>query len=301
MVSQEISADFSYELHKVDVLDSTMTYVDTGPHQSGSVCLFVHGNPTSSYIWRNIIPHISPTARCIAPDLIGHGHSGKPEGLEYRFSDHQRYLQAFLDAVLPQGQIVLILHDWGTILGLDWARRNESRVLGLALMELVFVIPSWEAFPEAGRSKFQAFRDPEVGRKLLIDDNAFVEQLLPSMVVRKLTEVEMNHYREPYKLKASREPLWRWPNEIPIAGSPAYMVETVSVIHDWLKLTKLPKILFWATPGELVSKEKVDQYAQTWKNLHSVDIGPGYHYVQEDNPHLIGDEIGKWLASGILK
>lgn len=205
-----------------------------------------------------------------------------------------------MDAVLPQGQIVLVLHDWGSVLGLEWARRNEGRVLGLALMEFISAIPSWEAFPDAARSAFQAFRNHEVSRKLLIEENAFVEQLLPSSIVRKLTEAEMNHYREPYKLPASREPLWPWPNELPIGGSPADMFEAVSVAHDWLKLTELPKILFWATPGALVSKEQADRFARTWKNTHSVGIGPWIHYLQEDNPHLTGDEIRKWLASCIL-
>ena len=299
MEPQDISADFNFEMHHVDVLDSPMAYIDTRAHQPGPVCLFLHGNPTSSYIWRNVIPHISPKARCIAPDLIGMGRSGKPAGIEYRFSDHQRYLEAFLDTVLPHEQIVLVLHDWGSMLGLAWARRNESRVLGIALMEFISAIPSWQAFPDAARSAFQGFRNPEVGRKLLIEENAFVEQLLPSSVVRKLTEAEVEHYREPYKLPASREPLWCWPNELPIGGSPADMLDIVAAAHSWLNHTELPKVLFWSTPGGLVSMEQAEQYAQTWKNTRSVGIGPGVHYLQEDNPYLIGEEIEDWLQNTV--
>ena len=301
MAAQEISADFNFELRSVDILDSTMVFVDTGRAQSGLTCLFLHGNPTSSYIWRNIIPYVVPNARCIAPDLIGMGRSGKPKNIKYRFMDHQRYLEAFLNTVVPGDRIILVLHDWGSALGLDWARRNESRVSGLALMEFVRPIPSWDLFPEAARSTFQAFRSPELGRKLLIEENAFVEQFLPGCVVRKMTETEMDHYREPFLVVTSREPVWRWPNEYPIGDWPVDMSTIISDAHNWLLNTLVPKILFWATPGGLLSAEKAEWYARTMKNTRGVDIGPGIHYLQEDNPHLIGAEIRDWLASSILK
>ncbi len=301
MAAQEISANWKFELHNIDVLESTMAFVDTGTAHSGQICVFLHGNPSSSYIWRNIIPHVAPSARCIAPDLIGMGRSGKPKSIDYRFMDHQRYLEAFLNAVLPDDRIILVLHDWGSALGLDWARRNESRVAGLALMEFVRPIPSWDSFPEAARSAFQVFRSPQLGRKVLIEENAFVEQFLPTCVVRKLTEAEMDHYREPFLSVTSREPVWRWPNEYPIGGSPADMAMIISDAHNWLLQTDIPKMLFWATPGGLISAELAEWYIRTMKNTQGVDVGAGIHYLQEDNPHLIGTEIRDWLASGIPK
>ena len=295
MAGQEISAEFNFELRNVDVLDSTMAFVDTGKRPSGLICVFLHGNPTSSYLWRNVIPHIAETARCIAPDLIGMGRSGKPENLEYRFMDHQRYLKAFLKAVVPDDNIILVLHDWGSALGLDWARHNEVRVAGLALMEFIRPIPTWEEFPETARDTFRAFRNPDLSRKMLIDDNFFVEQFLPSCVARKMTEAEMGAYREPYKMGSSREPVWRWPQEYPIGESPSDMSVIITGAHDWLLRTEMPKIFFWATPGGLIPADKAEWYAQNLRNTRSIGIGAGIHYLQEDNPHLIGEEIKNWL------
>lgn len=297
MSTEGISADFNFERCTIDVLDSTMAFVDTGRVQSGLTCIFLHGNPTSSYLWRNVIPHVAPRARCIAPDLIGMGQSGKPANIDYRFMDHQRYLEAFLGIVVPDDQIILVLHDWGAALGLDWARRNENRVAGLALMEFIRAFPSWDSFPDTARSTFQEFRSPGLGRKLLIEENAFFEQFLPACVMRKLTETEMSHYRQPFSSEASREPVWRWPNELPVGGLPVDMSAIVSDFHDWLLQTHVPKLLFWATPGGLISPEEAQQYARTMKNTRAIDIGAGIHYLQEDNPHLIGSEIGEWLAS----
>jgi haloalkane dehalogenase len=296
MEQTDISADFNFEFHHVEVLDSKMAYIDTGKPSADTV-LFLHGNPTSSYLWRNVIPHVYPNVRCVAPDLIGMGRSQKPSGIEYRFADHARYLDAFIEAVIPTGSIVLVLHDWGSVLGLYWARRHEHRVSGLALMEFIYPIPSWDEFPETGRAAFQAFRDPETSRKTLMEDNAFIEQFLPLCVARTLTDAEMDHYREPFKSVASREPIWRWPNELPISGSPADVFEIVQASHDWMVGTELPKLFFWATPGGLILEEKAKWYAQALKNVRSVGIGPGVHYLQEDNPHLIGKEIAKWLPT----
>ncbi|OQU93652.1 hypothetical protein CLAIMM_00134 [Cladophialophora immunda] len=299
MTAQEISAEFKFEQRSINVLDSTIAFVDTGKVQSGHTCIFLHGNPTSAYLWRNIILHVAPQARCIAPDLIGMGRSGKPENIEYRFTDHRRYVEAFLKIVVPDDRVVLVLHDWGAALGLDWARYNENRVAGLVLMEFVRSFPSWDAFPEAARATFQAFRSPELGRRLLIEQNAFVEEFLPAGVVRKLTETEMDHYRQAFLSEASREPIWRWPNELPVGGTPVDVARILSDGHHWLLQTPVPKILFWATPGGLLSPEDAAGYARTMKNARAIDIGAGIHYLQEDNPHLIGTEISKWLASGM--
>jgi haloalkane dehalogenase len=294
MEQKEISPDFNYVHREVDVLDSKMAYIDTG-EASNRTAIFLHGNPTSSYLWRNIIPHIASKARCIAPDLIGMGHSGKP-AIEYRFADHSRYLSAFLDTISPEGDVVLVIHDWGSALGLDWARRNPDRVSGIVLME--FITPlRWDVFPEEARAAFKAFRSPETGRKLLIEENAFIESILPIGIIRKLSDAEMNYYREPFRSAASREPLYRWPNELPIEGSPADVREIVEIYHGWLLNTDIPKLLFWACPGGLIREKAAEWYAHTLKNVHSVGIGPGVHYVQEDNPHLIGREIAEWLPT----
>lgn len=155
-----------------------------------------------------------------------------------------------------------------------------------------FITPlRWDVFPEQARAAFKAFRSPETGRKLLIDENAFIESILPSSIIRKLSETEMNHYREPFMSAASREPVYRWPKELPIEGTPADVVKIVENYHEWLLKNSIPKLLFWASPGGIIREKTADWYARTLKNVRSVCIGPGVHYIQEDNPHLIGDEI----------
>jgi len=268
-----------------------MAYVDTAPKQNlhrEPLLLLLQGNPISSYLWRNVIPHVSSRARCLAPDLIGMGASDKLPLLAYRFIEHALYLDEFCAAVIPSDQkVILVLHDWGSALGFHWARRNSSRVAGLAFTEFVPLMPSWENLEKRViASSFQAFRGPpEVGRKLIIEDNVFVEQVLPGGVVRGLTENEMAHYRAPYLDPSSREPLYRWANEVPIEGDP---VDVSEKYHAWLLESEVPKLFFWATPGVIIGEELAGWYRNTLKNTRSVGIGPGRHYLQEDNPSLIG-------------
>ena len=276
----------------VDVHGSRMYYVEEG---EGSPVLFLHGNPTSSYLWRNVIPHVSSGARCIAPDLIGMGRSDKPD-IDYRFSDHARYLEGFIEA-LGLGDVVLVLHDWGSGLGFDWARRRADRVRGLAFMEAILApVPSWDVFPEGARKMFQAFRTPEVGWDLIAKQNVFVEQALPASVVRTLSDEEMDAYRAPFPDEASRKPVWRWPNEIPIEGEPADVAEAVGAYSAWLQETEVPKLLFAATPGALITAPVVEWARSALPNLEVVDLGEGIHYVQEDHPEEIGRGIARWLA-----
>lgn len=292
----DISPDFPFEHHRVKVLDGEMAYVDVGERCSPHTVVFLHGNPTSSYLYRNIIPHVAPKARCIAPDLIGMGASSKLPQLSYRCADHARYLSAFLDAVVPTSKLTLVVHDWGSALGFDWACRHPHRISGLAFMEFIAPVPNWDTFGlEKSRDIFKAFRKPETGRKLLIDENRFIETVLPASVARPLTDAEMTHYRAPFLEPASREPLYRWPNELPIAGEPADVVAIAEQYHEWLLANDLPKLFFWAEPGALISPEKAKWYADTLKNTKSVGIGDGVHFLQEDNPHLIGREIAKWI------
>jgi len=307
MAEKEISSDFPFTLQRVKILDAEMAYVDTAPKQNlhqEPLLLFLHGNPTSSYLWRNVIPHVSSRARCLAPDLIGMGASDKLPHLAYRFIEHALYLDEFCAAVIPSDQkVILVLHDWGSALGFHWARRNSSRVAGLAFMEFVPLMPSWENLEKGGiASSFQAFRGPpEVGRKLIIEDNVFVEQVLPGGVVRGLTENEMAHYRAPYLDPSSREPLYHWANEVPIEGNPADVYAIAEKYHAWLLESKVPKLFFWATPGVVIGEELAGWYRNTLKNTRSVGIGPGRHYLQEDNPSSVGGELAKWMDQVILR
>ena len=237
---------------------------------------------------------MAPKARCVAPDLIGMGDSDKLPGSEYRIADHARYLEAFLDAVVPAGKVALVLHDWGSALGFDWGRRHADRLAGLAFMEFCYPWKSWDVFPAALRDIFHVLRSP-AGRKLAIDENFFVEQVLPGGIRRKLGEAEMGRYRAPFLDPATREPLYRFANEVPIAGEPADVYARVEAYHDWLLGSDLPKLFFWSHPGQVIPEELAAWYAQHLPNTRSVDLGPGLHYVQEDNPHLIGRELAAWL------
>jgi haloalkane dehalogenase len=289
--SQEISADFPFESNYVEVLGSKMHYIDEG---SGDPVLFLHGNPTSSYLWRNIVPHISSSNRCIAPDLIGMGKSDSPD-IEYRFFDHVGYLDGFIEE-LGLEDLVLVIHDWGSALGFHYARRHQDNVRGLAFMEAILApLPDWDIWPEAGRRIFQGFRTPDVGWDLIVNRNFFVERILPSSVTRQLSEEEMDHYREPYLDPPSRKPLWRWPNEIPIEGEPADVLQVVNEYNEWLRNTDLPKLLFYAHPGFLLTEPLVEWCKDSLSNLKMVDIGEGIHFIQEDNPHLIGEELDRWM------
>lgn len=294
--SELISAEFPFDKKKVDVLGSQIAYIDTGASE-GSAIVFLHGNPTSSYVWRNIIPHLSSKSRCIAPDLIGFGDSDKVAGLEYRVADHQRYLDAFLDTILPTETITLVIHDWGSALGFDWARRHEDRVTGIAFFEFVLPVPSWDVFPAAVADTFREFRDPKLGRELIISQNAFVEKVLPSGILRQLSEEEMTQYRRPFLDPEAREPLWRFPNEIPVEGHPADVWEKVNKYVDWLLHTKIQKLFFWAESGLVITKEGVENVVKKLQNTKVVNLGPGLHYFQEDHPHTIGREIAQWLPS----
>ena len=291
MTTQEdISADFPFKSNYIEVHGSRLHYVDDG---SGDPILFLHGNPTSSYLWRNIIPHVTSLGRAIAPDLIGMGKSDKP-ALDYRFVDHAKYIDGFIEK-LGLKNITFVIHDWGSALGFYYTMRHPNNVKGLAFMEAILApLPSWDLFPEMGREMFQGFRTPEVGWDMVVNQNMFVEQVLPMSVARGLTPAEMDHYREPYKEPSSRKPVWRWPNELPIAGEPKDVVETVTAYNQWLQQSDLPKLLFYGTPGVLGSPPMVEWSRQNLKNLKTMDIGAGIHFLQEDHPHLIGLELANW-------
>ena len=291
MTTEAVSSDFPFASNYISVHDSKMHYIDEG---EGDPILFLHGNPTSSYLWRNVIPHLSSLGRCIAPDLIGMGKSDKPD-IEYRFFDHANYLEGFIEQ-MGLKNITLVIHDWGSGLGFHYAMRHEDNVKAIAFMEAILApVPSWEMFPASAREMFQSFRTSDVGWNVIVNENFFIEQVLPNSVVRDLTETEMNHYREPYLEVSSRKPLWRWPNEIPIEGDPADVLEAVVAYNQKLQQSQLPKLLLYATPGALLTAPLVEWCRHSLTNLDAVDIGAGIHFVQEDNPHGIGEAIANWV------
>ena len=279
----------SYESQFVDVFGSKMHYVEEG---EGDPILFLHGNPTSSYLWRHILPHLESGARVIAPDLIGMGKSDKPD-LEYRLVDHVRYAEGFIEALGLQ-QVTLVVHDWGSALGFHYARRHETNVKGVAFMEAIVRSMTWAEWPHTVRPLFQAFRTPEVGWDLIVNKNVFVEQVLPGAIQRKLTDDEMQSYREPFIEPSSRKPVWRWPNEIPVDGHPEEVVHLVDTYTSWLATSEVPKLLLYATPGALIRKEQVQWCRDHINNLETVDLGPGLHFVQEDRPDEIGRALREW-------
>ncbi|UCC83985.1 MAG: haloalkane dehalogenase [Gemmatimonadota bacterium] len=291
-MSKEISAAFPFESRIVDVNGSKIHYVDEG---SGDPVLFVHGNPTSSYLWRNIIPYVSSSHRAVAMDLIGMGKSGKPD-LEYRFFDHYEYVDGFIRALDLQN-ITFVIHDWGSSLALHYARQNEENVKAIAMMEAILApVPKWDDFPPDFIETFKAFRTPDVGWEMIVNQNMFVERILPAAIVRDLSDEEMDRYREPYLETASRKPLWRWPNELPIAGEPADVVDAIVTFNGWLQETQIPKLLFHATPGAIMTPALVEWCVANLKNLETVDLGQGIHFVQEDHPHEIGAALADWLG-----
>lgn len=280
-------------LTQIPVLNSTMAYREAGNPHSPTM-LFLHGNPTSSYIWRNIMPLVAPVAHCIAPDLIGFGQSGKPD-IEYRFFDHVRYLDAFLDEMGISSAYV-VAHDWGTALAFHLAARRPAFVRALAFMEFIRPMPTWADFHSTAVETFKKFRTPGVGERMILDGNAFVEGVLPAATVRKFTEEEMAVYRAPFPTPASRRPTWRFPNDMPIAGQPEDVYSVMEQAHCALAQSSYPKLLFAGDPGALVSPVFAESFASGLKNCRVAHIGSGSHYLPEDNPKAIGSAVRHWLT-----
>ena len=279
-------------LPQINVLGSTMAYREAGSSEA-PVALFLHGNPTSSYIWRNILPLVAPVAHCIAPDLIGFGQSGKPD-IEYRFSDHVQYLDAFLEQTGITSAFV-IAQDWGSGLAFHLAARRPDFIRGLAFMEFIRPMPTWNDFHPDQIETFQKFRTPGVGEKMILEGNAFVEGVLPAATVRKLTDEEMSVYGAPFSTPASRRPTWRFPNELPIEGKPADVYSIMENAHHALAESSYPKLLFVGNPGALISPAVAEGFVKSLKNCRIVQLSSGLHYLQEDHPDVIGANITEWL------
>ncbi|MDD9826809.1 MAG: haloalkane dehalogenase [Deltaproteobacteria bacterium] len=270
-----------------------MACVDEG---AGAPIVFLHGNPTSSYLWRNIIPHLAGQGRCIAPDLLGMGDSQKlpqsgPES--YTFAQHREYLDLLLDELQLGSEVTLVVHDWGSALGFDWANRHRERVKGIAYMEALVAPVTWAQWPKPMRQLFQAFRSP-AGEKLVLEQNIFVEQVLPQSVLRGLGEAEMAVYRRPFaEAGESRRPTLTWPRQIPIEGEPEEVVRIVSDYSAWLSQSPLPKLFVNAKPGAILRGE-LRELCRSWPNTTEVTV-PGTHFIQEDSPEEIGRAISEWL------
>lgn len=287
-MSQEISAHDKYTRHFAKVLDSEMAYIDEG---NGDPIIFLHGNPTSSYLWRNIMPHCEALGRVMAPDLVGMGDSGKNPAGSYRFVDHYRYLDAWFDAVGPLENITLVVHDWGSALGFNWAyqHRHEERVKAIVYMEAIVRPVIWAEWPESAAGIFKGMRS-EKGEDLVLNRNFFVERILPASIMRQLSDDEMMVYRKPFlEAGESRRPTLTWPREIPIEGSPPDVHEIVAQYADWLKGCSIPKLFVNAEPGTiLIGKQR--EYCRSWANQQEVTV-QGIHFIQEDSPHEIGSAI----------
>lgn len=280
-------------LPQVKVLDSTMAYREAG-EKDAPVALFLHGNPTSSYIWRKILPLVAPVAYCIAPDLIGFGQSGKPE-IEYRFEDHVRYLDAFLEERgIPSAYIVA--QDWGSGLAFHLAARRPEFVRGLAFMEFIRPMPSWSDFHPDQVATFKGFRTPGVGEEMILEKNLFVEGVLPAATVRRFTEEEMEVYRAPFATPESRLPVLRFPRELPIEGEPAEVYAAIEAAHRALAESEYPKLLFAGDPGALISPAFAEGFVKGLKNCRLVKLSSGLHYLQEDHPEEIGNGVREWLV-----
>jgi len=282
-------------LPRLEVLGSSIAYREAGEPGAPTV-LFLHGNPTSSYIWRKIIPHVAPLAHCVAPDLIGFGQSDKP-AIDYRFADHVRYLDAFLAAVGIESAY-LVAQDWGTALAFELAARRPELVRGLAFMEFIRPFASWDDFHQTteAREAFQAFRTPGVGERLIIDENVFVERVLPGSTVRRLSDDELAVYRAPFPTPHSRLPVWRLPNELPIAGQPADVDAALREAHAALRASSYPKLLFVGDPGALVSPAYAERFVAELHDCRLIPLGSGRHYLQEDHPDAIGRTIAHWIG-----
>jgi haloalkane dehalogenase len=278
----------------VEVHGRKMSYLEMG---EGDPIVFLHGNPTSSYLWRNVMPHAKHLGRCIAPDLIGMGDSEKlpdsgPD--RYRFVEHRQYLDGLLEALGVTENVILVIHDWGSALGFDWANRHREAMQGIAYMEGIVRPVLWEEWNEASRPVFEGFRSP-AGEKMVLERNIFVEKVLPGSVLRGLTEEEMAVYRRPFAEPGEdRRPTLTWPRQIPISGEPADVVAIVQDYSDWMAANDMPKLFVNAEPGAILTGA-VRDYCRGWQNQTEVTV-KGSHFIQEDSPDEIGSAIADWVS-----
>ena len=291
MTREPISSQDPHPRQRINTRGVEISYVDTG---QGDPIVFLHGNPTSSYLWRNIIPYTKPLGRCLAPDLMGMGDSGPSPNGEYRFADHSALLDKWFEDMSLNRNVTLVIHDWGSALGFHWAKRYPERVKGIVYMEAIVRPVSWEEWPDAARQVFQGFRSP-AGEDMVLEKNVFVERVLPGSVLRQLTDKEMEVYRRPFlETGESRRPTLTWPRDIPIDGKPADVVQLVSEYAEWLSRSPIPKLFINAEPGAILSGSQ-REFCRTWPNQKEVTV-KGSHFIQEDSPTEIGQAISEWYG-----
>jgi len=289
-MTAEISPEDPFPRKRLTIGETTMAYVDEG---AGDPLVFLHGNPTSSYLWRNIIPYCTGIARCLAPDLIGMGQSGSSPSGSYRFRDHAGWLEAWLEGMGLNENLTFVVHDWGSALGFDWARRHPDAVKGLAYMEAIVRPVTWDEWPAAAARVFQGMRS-EAGEEMVLEKNVFVERVLPGSCIRDISDT-MDTYRLPYREAGeSRRPTLTWPREIPIDGEPPDVVEIVQAYADWLSGSAVPKLLINAEPGAILNGAQLE-FCRTWPNQREAAVA-GIHFIQEDSPHEIGAAIRDWYT-----
>ncbi len=291
-----VGRDLSLDPHprrRLRVLDAEMSYVDTGAGDpADNPIVFLHGNPTSSYLWRNIIPYLSQFGRCLAPDLIGMGRSSASPNRAYRFADHARYLDAWFDALDLTRNVTLVLHDWGSALGFHRASRYPQHIRGIAYMEALVQPRQWSDFPQGRDTLFRTLRS-DAGEHLVLDDNFFVETVLPKSILRPLAPAEMEAYRAPFRERATRWPTLIWARELPIDGEPADIAAIVQAYGDWLQASPVPKLFIDAAPGALLTG-RARTFCRTWPNQREITV-KGIHYIQEDSPAEIGEALQAFI------
>jgi haloalkane dehalogenase len=290
MKKTAIGAVDPHPRRSVQVLDSEMSYVDVG---HGQPIVFLHGNPTSSYLWRNIIPYTSDLGRCLAPDLIGMGRSGKSPGENYRFVDHARYLDAWFEALDLHSELILVLHDWGSGLGFYRAFRFPEHVKAICYMEAIALPRHWEDFGES-RDNFRTLRS-EKGEELVLDGNFFIEVVLPQGIIRKLSDEEMAAYREPFLERSARLPTLVWPRQMPVDGEPVDVAMIVENYGQWLAESAFPKLLVLGEPGRIITG-RTREFCRSWPNQREITVA-GKHFLQEDSPHHIGAALREFVRA----
>ena len=282
----------SWNKKYIDVLGKQIAYVEMG---EGDPIIFQHGNPTSSYLWRNIMPQLQSLGRCIAMDLIGMGDSEKLEdkgNMTYSYDTHKKYFDGFLDAIGVESNATLVIHDWGSALGFDWANDYPQRVKAICYMEGIVQSMEWEDWNEDAKGIFQGFRSP-AGEEMILEKNLFIEAVLPGSILRKLSDAEMNEYRRPFNDKKSRRPTLDWPRQIPLENDPPEICRIVDSYSHWMAENNIPKLFINAEPGAiLIGKQR--EFCRTWKNQKEVTV-KGSHFIQEDSPNEIGNAIFDWL------
>jgi haloalkane dehalogenase len=289
-----ISTEERYSKKKATVHGLNMAYIDEG---EGDPIVFLHGNPTSSYLWRNVMPHLEGKGRLIAPDLIGMGDSDKlpdsgPD--RYRFVEHAHYLDALLEQIGVKENVTLVIHDWGSALGFYWAHRHQAAMKGIAYMEGIVTPVSWEQWPDAAAAIFKGFRSPE-GETMILEQNLFIEAVLPGSVLRGLTPAEMEVYRRPFlEAGEDRRPTLTWPRQIPLGGEPEDVCAIVAAYAAWLAASPVPKLFINADPGAILTGEQ-REFCRSWPNQTEVTVA-GSHFIQEDSPDEIGVAIAEWHA-----